>query len=112
MSLSFSEEDFNDGCSSQDGSITGQQQQDFFSRRSRKLSGSRAWERANGSDQGGECGYDVILMTEIPYSVTSLKKLYSLIKKVGFLILLSLVLDLVVVCLLVIVMVVVSLNSA
>ncbi|CAN7063156.1 hypothetical protein IGI04_017046 [Brassica rapa subsp. trilocularis] len=81
MSLSFSEEDFNDGCSSQDGSITGQQQQDFFSRRSRKLSGSRAWERANESDQGGECGYDVILMTEIPYSVTSLKKLYSLIKK-------------------------------
>ncbi|CAF1872101.1 BnaC04g48860D [Brassica napus] len=80
MSLSFSEEDFNDGCSSQDGSVTGQQQ-DFFSRRSRKLSGSRAWERANESDQGGECGYDVILMTEIPYSVTSLKKLYSLIKK-------------------------------
>ncbi|CAH8374065.1 unnamed protein product [Eruca vesicaria subsp. sativa] len=79
MSLSFSEEDFNDGCSSQDGSITGQQ--DFFLRRSRKLSGSRAWERANETDQGGECGYDVILMTEIPYSVTSLKKLYSLIKK-------------------------------
>ena len=111
MSLSFSEEDFNDGCSSQDGSVTGQQQ-DFFSRRSRKLSGSRAWERANESDQGGECGYDVILMTEIPYSVTSLKKLYSLIKKVCFLILLSLVLDLVVVCFIVIVMVVVSLNSA
>ncbi|VVB03234.1 unnamed protein product [Arabis nemorensis] len=79
MSLSFSEEDFMDGCSSQDGSITGQQ--DFSSRRSRKLSGSRAWERANETDQGGECGYDVILMTEIPYSVTSLKKLYSLIKK-------------------------------
>ncbi|KAG2309553.1 hypothetical protein Bca52824_029301 [Brassica carinata] len=81
MSFSFSEEDFVDGCSSQDGSITGQQ--DFFSRRSRKLSGSRAWERASESDQGGgvECGYDVILMTEIPYSVTSLKKLYSLIKK-------------------------------
>ncbi|KAG7570299.1 S-adenosyl-L-methionine-dependent methyltransferase [Arabidopsis thaliana x Arabidopsis arenosa] len=79
MNLSFSEEDFMDGCSSQDGSITGQQ--DFSSRRSRKLSGSRAWERANETDQGGECGYDVILMTEIPYSVTSLKKLYSLIKK-------------------------------
>ncbi|EOA27398.1 hypothetical protein CARUB_v10023531mg [Capsella rubella] len=77
--LSFSEEDFMDGCSSQDGSITGQQ--DFSSRRSRKLSGSRAWERANETEQGGECGYDVILMTEIPYSVTSLKKLYSLIKK-------------------------------
>ncbi|KAL1191163.1 hypothetical protein V5N11_014228 [Cardamine amara subsp. amara] len=79
MNLSFSEEDFMDGCSSQDGSITGQP--DFSSRRSRKLSGSRAWERANETDQGGECGYDVILMTEIPYSVTSLKKLYSLIKK-------------------------------
>ncbi|KAJ4866140.1 S-adenosyl-L-methionine-dependent methyltransferases superfamily protein [Raphanus sativus] len=79
MNLSFSEEDFMDGCSSQDGSITGQP--DFSSRRSRKLSGSRAWERANETEQGGECGYDVILMTEIPYSVTSLKKLYSLIKK-------------------------------
>ncbi|CAF2123838.1 hypothetical protein BRARA_C02196 [Brassica rapa] len=79
MNLSFSEEDFMDGCSSQEGSITGQP--DFSSRRSRKLSGSRAWERANETEQGGECGYDVILMTEIPYSVTSLKKLYSLIKK-------------------------------
>lgn len=76
---SFSEEDFMDGCSSQDGSIIGQ---DFSSRRSRKLSGSRAWERASEADQG-EGGYDVILMTEIPYSVTSLKKLYSLIKKVS-----------------------------
>ncbi|XP_010508446.1 PREDICTED: histidine protein methyltransferase 1 homolog isoform X1 [Camelina sativa] len=79
LNLSFSEEDFMDGCSSQDGSITGQP--DLSSRQSRKLSGSRAWERANETDQGGECGYDVILMTEIPYSVTSLKKLYSLIKK-------------------------------
>ncbi|KAJ0092714.1 hypothetical protein Patl1_26312 [Pistacia atlantica] len=77
MSLSFSEEDFMDGCSSQDGSIIGQ---DISSRRSRKLSGSRAWERASEADQG-DGGYDVILMTEIPYSVTSLKKLYSLIKK-------------------------------
>lgn len=77
MSLSFSEEDFMDGCSSQDGSIIGQE---FSSRRSRKLSGSRAWERASEADQG-EGGYDVILMTEIPYSVTSLKKLYALIKK-------------------------------
>lgn len=68
-----------DGCSSQDGSITGQP--DFSSRRSRKLSGSRAWERANETGQEGEYGYDVILMTEIPYSITSLKKLYSLIKK-------------------------------
>lgn len=79
MSLSFSEEDFMDGCSSQDGSIIGQE---FSSRRSRKLSGSQAWERASEADQG-EGGYDVILMTEIPYSVTSLKKLYALIKKVS-----------------------------
>uniref|UniRef100_A0A2N9EMC9 Uncharacterized protein n=1 Tax=Fagus sylvatica TaxID=28930 RepID=A0A2N9EMC9_FAGSY len=77
MSLSFSEEDFMDGCSSVDGSITGQESS---SRRSRKLSGSRAWERASEIDQG-EGGYDVILMTDIPYSVTSLKKLYALIKK-------------------------------
>ncbi|XAR71153.1 Protein-histidine N-methyltransferase [Bertholletia excelsa] len=76
-SLSFSEEDFMDGCSSQEGSIVGQESS---SRRSRKLSGSRAWERASETDQG-EGGYDVILMTEIPYSPTSLKKLYALIKK-------------------------------
>ena len=77
MSLSFSEEDFMDGCSSQDGSIIGHES---HSRRSRKLSGSRAWERGSEADQG-EGGYDIILMTEIPYSVTSLKKLYALIKK-------------------------------
>ncbi|XVE81157.1 hypothetical protein DITRI_Ditri15bG0040000 [Diplodiscus trichospermus] len=77
MSLSFSEEDFMDGCSSQDGSIIAQE---IYSRRSRKLSGSRAWERASETDQG-EGGYDVILMTEIPYSISSLKKLYALIKK-------------------------------
>ncbi|OVA04599.1 hypothetical protein BVC80_1713g29 [Macleaya cordata] len=77
MSQCFSEEDFMDGCSSQDGSILGQESS---SRRSRKLSGSRAWERANESDPG-EGGYDVILMTEIHHSVTSLKKLYALIKK-------------------------------
>lgn len=75
--LSFSEEDFMDGCSSQDGSIIGQE---TSSRRSRKLSGSRVWERASESDQV-EGGYDVILMTDIPYSATSLKKLYALIKK-------------------------------
>ena len=80
MSLSFSEEDFMDGCSSLDGSITGQES---TSRRSRKLSGSRAWERANENDQC-EGGYDVILMTDIPYSATSLKKLYALMKKVSF----------------------------
>ncbi|KAI4334609.1 hypothetical protein L6164_019276 [Bauhinia variegata] len=36
--------------------------------------------RASEADQG-EGGYDVILMAEIPYSVTSLKKLYAFIKK-------------------------------
>ncbi|TYK16995.1 histidine protein methyltransferase 1-like protein [Cucumis melo var. makuwa] len=77
MSLSFSEEDFMDGCSSQDGSIIGHESS---SRRSRKLSGSRAWERASEADQG-EGGYDIILMAEIPFSLNSLKKLYALIKK-------------------------------
>ncbi|TMX00252.1 hypothetical protein EJD97_001117 [Solanum chilense] len=76
-SLSLSEEDFMDGCSSQDGSILGLESS---LRRSRKLSGSRAWERANDADNG-EGGYDVILLTELPYSVPSLKKLYGLIKK-------------------------------
>lgn len=79
MSLSFSEEDFMDGCSSQDGSIMGQESS---SRRSRKLSGSRAWERASETDQG-EGGYDIILMTDIPYSLNSLKKLCVLMKKVS-----------------------------
>ncbi|KAJ6866119.1 hypothetical protein NC652_037613 [Populus alba x Populus x berolinensis] len=77
MSLSFSEEDFMDGCSSQDGSIIGKE---TSSRRSRKLLGSRAWERASETGHG-EGGYDVILMTDIPHSVSSLKKLYTLIKK-------------------------------
>ncbi|KAK3038378.1 hypothetical protein RJ639_030278 [Escallonia herrerae] len=77
MNLSFSEEDFMDRCSSQDGSIMGHESS---SRRSRKLSGSRAWERASETDQD-DGGYDVILMTEIPYSMNSLKKLYALVKK-------------------------------
>lgn len=81
MNLSFSEEDFMDGCSSHEGSIVGHE---LSSRRSRKLSGSRAWERASEADQG-EGGYDVILMAEIPYSLTALKKLYALLKKVRFL---------------------------
>lgn len=80
MNLSFSEEDFMDGCSSQDGSIIGHESS---SRRSRKLSGSRAWERAANETDQAEGGYDVILMAEIPYSFTSLKKLYALIKKVS-----------------------------
>ncbi|PPD70991.1 hypothetical protein GOBAR_DD32137 [Gossypium barbadense] len=77
LSFSFSEEDFLDGCSSQDGSILAQE---LSLRRSRRLSRSRAWERASETDQG-EGGYDVILMTEIPYPMSSLKKLYALIKK-------------------------------
>ncbi|CAH1452879.1 unnamed protein product [Lactuca virosa] len=77
--LSFSEEDFMDACSSQDGSIIGLGHE-TSSRRSRKLSGSRVWERASETDHR-EGGYDVILMTDIPYSATSLKKLYALIKK-------------------------------
>ncbi|KAK9068694.1 hypothetical protein SSX86_012809 [Deinandra increscens subsp. villosa] len=76
MNLSFSEEDFMDAYSSHDGSINGHESS---SRQSRRLSGSRVWERANDTDIGG--GYDVILMTVIPHSVTSLKKLYALIKK-------------------------------
>ncbi|KAD3337093.1 hypothetical protein E3N88_32613 [Mikania micrantha] len=76
MNLSFSEDDFMDAYSSHDGSINGNE---TSSRRSRKLSGSRVWESANDTDSGG--GYDVILMTVIPHSATSLKKLYALIKK-------------------------------
>ncbi|KAG0458552.1 hypothetical protein HPP92_023709 [Vanilla planifolia] len=75
--LSFSEEDLMDGCSSQDGSIIGHEAP---SRRSRKLSGSRAWERANEADQG-DGGYDIVLIAEIPYSARSLKKIYRLITK-------------------------------
>ncbi|XP_076917505.1 uncharacterized protein LOC143577601 [Bidens hawaiensis] len=74
--LSFSEDDFIDAYSSHDGSINGQQTP---SRKSTRLSGSRVWESANYTDIGE--GYDVILMTVIPHSTTSLKKLYALIKK-------------------------------
>ncbi|KAL5215386.1 hypothetical protein ABZP36_006787 [Zizania latifolia] len=77
-SLSFSEEDFMDGGSSHDGSsIVGL---DNCPRQSRKLSGSRAWERASEADQA-DGGYDVILISEVPYAVNSLKKLYALIAK-------------------------------
>ncbi|CAN6235469.1 unnamed protein product [Urochloa humidicola] len=76
--LSFSEDDFMDGCSSHDGSsIVGH---DYCPRRSRKLSGSRAWERASETDQA-DGGYDVILISDVPYAVNSLKKLYALISK-------------------------------
>ncbi|XP_073004046.1 uncharacterized protein [Typha latifolia] len=76
-SLSFSEDDFMDGYSSQDGSITGRES---CSRRSRKLSGSRAWARASeiGQEDGG---YDIILISEVPHSVSSLRKLHALITK-------------------------------
>ncbi|XP_071690245.1 uncharacterized protein [Rutidosis leptorrhynchoides] len=74
VNRTFSEEDLTDVYSSHDGSITGQV---TSSKRSRP--GSRVWERANDDDNGG--GYDVILMADIPHSVTSLKKLYTLIKK-------------------------------
>ncbi|PWA92328.1 hypothetical protein CTI12_AA081030 [Artemisia annua] len=77
MTLSFSEEDFTDTYSSHDGSVT--PQDSSSRRRSTRLSGSRVWERANETDVGG--GYDVILMTDIPNSATSLKKLYALLKK-------------------------------
>eukprot|EP00262_Sarcandra_glabra_P012968 TRINITY_DN3466_c0_g1_i2.p1 TRINITY_DN3466_c0_g1~~TRINITY_DN3466_c0_g1_i2.p1 ORF type:complete len:352 (-),score=63.47 TRINITY_DN3466_c0_g1_i2:133-1188(-) len=77
MSWSLSGEDFMDGCSSQDGSAI---DPDSSSRRLRRLSGSQAWERASETDLS-DGGYDVILMDEIPYSVTSQKKLYGLIKK-------------------------------
>jgi len=76
--LSFSEDDFMDGCSSHDGSsVVGH---DYCPRRSRKLSGSRAWERASETDQA-DGGYDVILISDVPYAVNSLKKLYALISK-------------------------------
>ncbi|KAL4193873.1 hypothetical protein AMTRI_Chr06g179100 [Amborella trichopoda] len=78
-SLSFSEEDFAmDGCSSHDGSCS--IVQDSSSQRTRKLSGSRAWERGSETD-ATEGGYDIILMADIPYSVASLRKLYALFKK-------------------------------
>ncbi|GJU45930.1 kinesin-like protein KIN-5B [Tanacetum coccineum] len=66
-----------DTYSSHDGSITGQDS--FSRRRSRRLSGSRVWERANEADVRG--GYDVILMSNIPTSATSFKNLYALLKK-------------------------------
>lgn len=75
--LSFSEDDFNDGSSSYDGSsIVGQDP-----RRSRKLSGSRAWERATEATDPADGGYDVILISEIPNAVNSLKKIYALVTK-------------------------------
>lgn len=82
--LSFSEDDFMDGgSSSHDGSsvVVGQ---DYCPRRSRKLSGSRrAWERANNETDQADGGYDVILVSDVPYAANSLKKLHALISKVS-----------------------------
>ena len=48
----------------------------------RKLSSSRACERATDDAGALEGGYDVILMSETVYSVAALPKLYALIMKV------------------------------
>lgn len=78
VGLGFCEDDFLDGCSSQDGN---NMCHETSSRRSTKLSGSRAWERGNEACAGDEGGYDIVLVNEIPYSASSLQNLYSLIKK-------------------------------
>ncbi|KAF7066586.1 hypothetical protein CFC21_072540 [Triticum aestivum] len=62
VGLGFCEDDFLDGCSSQDGNNICHE---TSSRRSTKLSGSH-----------------IVLVNEIPYSASSLQNLYSLIKKV------------------------------
>jgi ABC-type transport system involved in cytochrome c biogenesis permease component len=41
----------------------------------------RAWERGSEMDQG-DGSYDVVLISDLPYSVTSLRKLYALLTKV------------------------------
>lgn len=78
LSFSFSEEDFSDGCGSQDDSAIGHESS---SRKLRKSSGSQAWERANENIKE-EGGYDIILITEIPYTDNALKRLYAVIKEV------------------------------
>ncbi|KAJ3687772.1 hypothetical protein LUZ61_016936 [Rhynchospora tenuis] len=82
ITLGFCDDDLMDNCSSQDGSVigTGQEMMVGSARRSRKLSGSRAWERGNETG-AGDGGYDIVLINEIPYSANSLQSLYSLIKK-------------------------------
>ncbi|KAJ3681132.1 hypothetical protein LUZ60_015621 [Juncus effusus] len=78
----FCEDDLVDVCSSQEGSVVGGAGSEGIgksaSRRSRKLSGSRAWERGNGQ---GEGGYDIVLIHEMNCSGNSLHGLYALIKK-------------------------------
>lgn len=78
VGLGFCDDDFLDGCSSQDGNNICHE---TSSRRSRKLSGSRAWERGNEASIGDGGGYDILLLNDIPYSANSLQNLYSLIKK-------------------------------
>ncbi|TVU08959.1 hypothetical protein EJB05_42387 [Eragrostis curvula] len=79
VGLGFCEDDLLDECNSQDGNNICLE---TSSRRSRKLSGSRAWERGHETSTG-DGGYDIVLVNEIPYSASSLQNLYSLIKKCG-----------------------------
>ncbi|GJM99233.1 hypothetical protein PR202_ga16316 [Eleusine coracana subsp. coracana] len=77
VGLGFCEDDLLDESNSQDGNNICHE---TSSRRSRKLSSSRAWERGNETSTG-DGGYDIVLVNEIPYSASSLQNLYSLIKK-------------------------------
>ena len=79
VGLGFCEDDLLDGYNSQDGNNICHE---TSSRQSRKLSGSRAWERGNEACTG-DGGYDIVLVNDIPYSASSLQNLYSLIKKVS-----------------------------
>eukprot|EP01018_Ginkgo_biloba_P032653 Gb_16138 [translate_table: standard] len=85
INFSFSEDDFLDRCNNHNGSGDNQETQRDSNqsqqvRRTRKLSGSRACERASDTDPS-EGGYDIILMAETVYSQASMRKLYDLIKK-------------------------------
>lgn len=86
INLNFSEDDlFLDRSLSHNSSGANQETQVDSSHgqqitRTRKLSGSRACERASDMDPS-EGGYDIILMAETVYSLVSMRKLYGLIKK-------------------------------
>ena len=74
--LHFSEEDIQ---SDTDHSTSSRQ-------RSRKPSGSQAWERGSDvADSDDVGGYDVIMINEIPSSSSALRRLYALIKQVSHL---------------------------
>ncbi|KAJ7516512.1 hypothetical protein O6H91_22G060900 [Diphasiastrum complanatum] len=60
--------------------LVGQESNGDKPHRSRRRSGSRACHRSTDTD-AWEGGYDIILMSDTVYSVASLPKLYSLIKK-------------------------------